>query len=120
MSFINRITIVSFFISIILAGCRQSPAVVIAPTLKSPVGTQEIYKATTSLTAKSVIVPLEPEADLAFVTSGYVESVNVHIGDIVHAGDTLVELDTVVLKAELARVESAVKAAKANMNIEKN
>jgi RND family efflux transporter MFP subunit len=119
MILINRIAIVSFLISLSLAGCSQSSAVTTSPTVSSPIDTQAIYNATTSLTAKSIIVPLEPETELAFITSGYVESVNVQIGDTVHAGDTLIRLDTVVLKAELARAESAVKAAKAEYEYQK-
>jgi membrane fusion protein, multidrug efflux system len=121
---ISRILFTSFLISLTLTSCSQSS---VAPstssptsTPNSPVSTQAIYDIDTSLTAKSIIVPAEPEIELAFITSGYIEHVNVQIGDTVHAGDTLIQLDTVVLAAQLARAESAVKAAKAEYEYRKS
>lgn len=121
---ISRILFTSFLISLTLTSCSQSS---VAPstssptsTPNSPVSTQAIYDIDTSLTAKSIIVPEEPEIELAFITSGYIEHVNVQIGDTVHAGDTLIQLDTVVLAAQLARAESAVKAAKAEYEYRKS
>jgi membrane fusion protein (multidrug efflux system) len=50
---------------------------------------------------------------LAFNISGLVQEVYIGIGDVVQVGDALVQLETVVLEANVARAESALQIAQA-------
>lgn len=58
--------------------------------------------------ASGVVMPAQ-EAKMAFALGGIVESVNVNVGDVVQAGDLLVELDNTSIKLELAQAERSLR-----------
>ena len=59
--------------------------------------------------ASAVVAPIE-YVELAFTTVGRVKSVEVKVGDEVSAGQTLVQLDTAVLEAQVTEAEYNLKA----------
>jgi HlyD family secretion protein len=63
-----------------------------------------------SVSASAVIVPLH-EARLSFTTVGRVTAVNVKVGDVVKAGDVLVQLDTAIQEARVKEAEANLTAA---------
>ena len=58
-----------------------------------------------SVTAEAIVVP-NTDAQLSFTAIGRVTNVNVQVGDVVKAGDVLVELDTLVLEAKVREAEA--------------
>ena len=58
-----------------------------------------------SVTAEAIVVPMT-DAQLSFTSVGRVTNVNVEVGDIVKAGDVLVELDTAIQEAKVREAES--------------
>ncbi|HLA86756.1 MAG TPA: efflux RND transporter periplasmic adaptor subunit [Anaerolineales bacterium] len=58
-----------------------------------------------SVSAAAVVVP-KSEARLSFTSVGRVTSVNVQVGDVVEAGQILVELDTAILEAKVKEAEA--------------
>src|SRR5512139_2782994 len=59
--------------------------------------------------ASAVVVPVD-YVELAFTTVGRVTSVEVKVGDEVTAGQTLVQLDTTVIEAQIKEAEFNVQA----------
>ncbi|MDP1714529.1 MAG: HlyD family efflux transporter periplasmic adaptor subunit [Anaerolineales bacterium] len=63
-----------------------------------------------TVSASAFVVPLS-EARLSFTSVGRVTSVHVEVGDLVEAGQVLVELDTSILEAKVKEAEANVAAA---------
>ena len=101
---------------LMLVGCGRLP--VAAPT-PYPITTTSgsVVKIDTSPVAKSELVPKDV-AKLAFNISGQVKSSNIEIGDEVHGGDVLVQLDTTALDADVTRAENALKVAQEQLNLQ--
>jgi membrane fusion protein (multidrug efflux system) len=66
------------------------------------------------ISASGVVVPLRT-ARLAFPATGRVKSVAVQVGDVVQAGQPLVQLDTAILEAKVREAEANLAAAQAQV-----
>ena len=99
------------------AGCAQpatSAAPVQAPTLAAtplpPIGAG----ASTAATASGKVVPAR-QAGLSLAATGWVQAVNVAVGDPVEAGTALLVLDSAASLAEVAQARAALLRAQANL-----
>ncbi|MBI5826048.1 MAG: HlyD family efflux transporter periplasmic adaptor subunit [Chloroflexi bacterium] len=96
-----------------LSACGQANTAESIPTI-SLNGGQTSSSAQTnsgdSVSAAGTIVP-RAEARLSFTGIGRVASVNVQVGDVVEAGQVLVELDTAILEAKVNEAESNLAVA---------
>jgi RND family efflux transporter MFP subunit len=63
-----------------------------------------------SVSASAIIVPVK-QAELSFANVGRVKAVDVNVGDQVTAGQTLVELDTMLLEAKVKEAEANLQVA---------
>lgn len=112
----NSFIILVIFFSFCLGGCPQEPTV--ATSKKSPVrpvrytilkAEQQGTKSTFSGTAVA-----DRESSLSFKVSGTVQSINVKVGDKVHTGDLLAQLDKTDLKVDLDSTRAGLTEAKAD------
>ena len=65
--------------------------------------------------ASAVVVPVDT-VELAFTTIGRVTSVEVKVGDEVTAGQTLVQLDTAIIEAQIKEAEFNVQALQSTLD----
>ena len=65
--------------------------------------------------ASAVVVPVDT-VELAFTTIGRVTSVEVKVGDEVTAGQTLVQLDTAIIEAQVAEAEFNLQALQSTLD----
>ena len=96
-----------------LAACGQAAAPEVIPTVSLGNAQPSVDSQTSSgdsVSAAAVIVPLSA-ARLSFTSVGRVTSVNVQVGDVVEAGQVLVELDTAILEAKVKEAESNLAVA---------
>lgn len=101
---------------ILFSGCGQaSPDVSAISSLSEP--SRPAIKLDTNPVARSQLVP-ENVAILAFIMSGKVENTFVEIGDEVHRGDVLVQLDTTTLSADVLRAENVLKIAQIQYDLQ--
>ncbi len=95
-------------LSLALAACGQSNTQRAIPTVVLNEGNSTSNQQPASgdtVSAAAIVVPLS-EAHLSFTTIGRVTSVNVEVGDLVEAGQVLVELDTSILQARVREAEA--------------
>ena len=109
-----KITIMISLLSLV-AGCNQLPVVVPA-TVSSTEIPRQVFAVEDGPAAKSEFVPKDT-SELAFSVYGRVQSTNVEIGDVVRNGDVLMQLETVLLNADLSHAENALEAAQAELKL---
>ena len=101
--------VVMMVIALVLAACGQSNTPVVLPTVSldggQPSSNTPQAGSGDSVSASAIIVPLS-DAQLSFTSVGRVRSVNVAVGDLVAAGDVLVELDTSILQGRVREAEA--------------
>lgn len=97
-------------IALVLSACGQANTQQAIPTVvlddgntNAPTNQQAVSG--NSVLAAGTIVP-KAEAHLSFTNVGRVTSVNVQVGDVVEAGQVLVELDTSILEAKVKEAEA--------------
>ncbi|MBI3152400.1 MAG: efflux RND transporter periplasmic adaptor subunit [Chloroflexi bacterium] len=97
-------------IALVLSACGQANTQQAIPTVvlddgntNAPTNQQAVSG--DSVLAAGTIVP-KAEARLSFTNVGRVTSVNVQVGDVVEAGQVLVELDTSILEAKVKEAEA--------------
>ncbi len=101
-------------LALLLAACGQNSTPTAIPTVS--LENNGISSSPTqsgngnSISASAEVVPLH-EARLSFTTIGRVTSVNVKVGDVVKAGDVLVQLDTTIQEARVSEAEANLLAA---------
>lgn len=97
-----------------LTACGQKPTPTAIPTVSLDNGGSSSAPAQSgngnSISASAVVIPLH-EARLSFAGVGVVTSVNVNVGDVVKAGDVLVQLDTAIQEARVREAEANLLAA---------
>lgn len=109
--------IIIIVITLLLSACGQSATPEAIPTISLDSGQPSSNPQPSSadtVSAAAVIVPLV-DAQLSFTSVGRVTSVNVEVGDLVKAGDVLVELDTSILEAKVREAEANLAYAKINL-----
>ena len=107
--------IVCSVLTIILTACGQAatPSAIPTVSLDNNNGSSSTTTQSgggNSVSASAIIVPLH-EARLSFTTVGRVTTVNVKVGDVVKAGDVLVQLDTAIQEARVSEAEANLLAA---------
>lgn len=97
-------------IALVLSACGQANTQQAIPTVvlddgntNAPTNQQAVSG--DSVLAAGTIVP-KAEARLSFTNVGRVTSVNVQVGDVVEAGQVLVQLDTAILEAKVKEAEA--------------
>ena len=100
----TRWILISIIFALALGACsaRATPAPSITESNPTPI-------AESGVNASAVVVPVD-YVELAFTIVGRVKSVEVKVGDEVTAGQTLVQLDTAVLEAQITEAEFNLKA----------
>ncbi|MEK6753128.1 MAG: HlyD family efflux transporter periplasmic adaptor subunit [Chloroflexota bacterium] len=105
--------IVSIF-ALALSACGQPGTPEAIPTISLEDGQSSANVPQTnsgdSVSATGTVVP-KAEARLSFTSVGRVTSVNVQVGDVVEAGQILIELDTAILEAKVNEAESNLAVA---------
>jgi multidrug efflux pump subunit AcrA (membrane-fusion protein) len=97
-------------VALALAGCGIANSPTPLPTIVlagNPTVTPSVHPAGISVTASGVVVPAQ-QAQLAFITSGNIKSVNVAAGDQVQAGQVLAQLDDTLQSIQLAADQQAL------------
>ena len=101
--------IVTIVIALALSACGASGTTEAIPTVvlssNNTQSTEPQSRGGDSVTAEAIVVPMT-DAQLSFAAIGRVTNVNVEVGDVVKAGDVLVELDTSVLEAKVREAEA--------------
>ena len=105
-----RWTILFTILTFALSAC--SALATPTPAATEPVSTPVIDS---GVNASAVVVPLDT-VELAFTTLGRVTAVEVKVGDEVTAGQTLVQLDTAVLEAQIAEAEFNIQALQSQLD----
>lgn len=80
----------------------------------TPVAIEPITQQQKVVSAEAFVVPVR-QAKIAFEVSGKVVDLPVHEGDVVKAGDVLVQLDDTTAQAALAEVEASMSARLADL-----
>lgn len=86
----------------------------IVPTVSSNTTTQAAPR-TAKVSANGKVVPAQ-KTTLSFALPGQVIDLRVDVGSTVKKGDVIARLDTSILDAEVAKAETAVKVAQANLD----
>ncbi len=105
--------IIMMVMALVLAACGQANTPQVIPTVSLDGGQTSSNTQTSSgnsVSASAIIVPLS-DAQLSFTTVGRVTSVNVEVGDVVDAGQVLVELDNLILEGRVREAEANLLAA---------
>ena len=100
---------------ILFSACSQAPAIAtLSETPRSTINVDNNPIVRSELVPKDIAV-------LSFMISGKIVSTYVEVGDEVHSGDNLVQLDTTALDAEVIRAENLLKIAQTqyDLSIEK-
>lgn len=99
-----------------LVGCSSKPAPKLAPTLVAAKVTPDAQPSSVGgmVKASGEIIPAQ-RASLGFPVGGRVQKIHVAEGDIVHAGDVLITLETAQLEAQAAGAKAALAAAQAQL-----
>jgi RND family efflux transporter MFP subunit len=102
--------IVLIIISLTLAACGSASIHEAIPTVildsgSDPAPSDNSSSSGGSVSASAIVVPVS-DAQLSFTSVGRVTSVNVRVGDVVKAGDVLVELDASILEAKVREAEA--------------
>ena len=115
-------------IALILLVVAGMPAMIVAcasPVVNAPMpsstsaASRVSIQSATSIRAIGTIASAN-QASLAFQMAGRVKQINVKEGDVVHAGDLLVSLDTTMLDLQIAQAQSALDTAQARLDQLKN
>lgn len=101
-----------------LAAC-SSPQTNTAPPPASSPATQVAVQALTHVRAIGTLASAN-QATLTFQAAGRVKQINVKEGDVVHAGDLLVALDTTMFDLQVAQAQAALDTAQARADQLKN
>jgi multidrug efflux pump subunit AcrA (membrane-fusion protein) len=99
-------------IGMTLAGCGQG-AQQGPPPLSVNAATAQRHDIATYITLDGQIAPLE-QATLSFQQSGPISAIYVNVGDRVHAGQLLAQIDPSTLRAQLAQAEATASQASAS------
>jgi len=114
----TKILFITITIALALSACSGSSTPEAVPTVILDSGQTSSTPQTGSagsVTASATVVPLT-EAQLSFTAVGRVMKVNVQVGDVVKAGDVLVELDTSILEAKVKEAEANLAYAQINLD----
>jgi RND family efflux transporter MFP subunit len=106
----SRWTLLLIIIALALGAC--APKAAPTPSVTEATSTPVIES---GVNASAVVVPVD-YVELAFTTVGRVTSVEVKVGDDVTAGQTLVQLDTAVLEAQIKEAEFNVQALQSTLD----
>ena len=100
--------LITIIIALTITACGIQATQEAIPTIVLDVGDTNNQPQTSSgsaVTASAVVVPIS-DASLSFPAIGRVTNVNVQVGDVVEAGQVLVELDTSILEAKVREAEA--------------
>lgn len=100
----TRWVLISIISALALGACSVGATPTLSITEANPTPIVE-----SGVNASAVVVPVD-YVELAFTTVGRVKSVEVKVGDEVTAGQTLVQLDTAVLEAQVTEADFNLKA----------
>lgn len=98
----------SMVMALVLVACGQASTPQAIPTISldgSQPSSNPQPSSGNTVSAAAIIVPVN-DAQLSFTSVGRVTSVNVQVGDVVEAGQILVELDTSILQAKVREAEA--------------
>lgn len=102
-------------LAITLAACSPAPVSTPMPVVPTAAPVKSLSPSSSSAVASGVIVPAQ-SVRLGFTLVGQVKTVDVTLGDVVQADQTLITLDTSVLDARVAEAEAALNATQVQYN----
>jgi len=97
-------------VALVLSACGQAATPTPLPTVAVDNSANGTSSTSTEAVASGEVVPVQV-VKLSFPLTGIVKSVNVAEGDPVKAGDTLAQLDTTILEAQVAQAKANVATA---------
>jgi HlyD family secretion protein len=110
-------------ILLVVAGMAAMIVACASPVVNAPMPSSAAprvsIQSATSIRAIGTIASAN-QASLAFQMAGRVKQINVKEGDVVHAGDLLVSLDTTMLDLQIAQAQAALDTAQARLDQLKN
>jgi len=105
----NIYLVIAVLLALTLSACGPSGTPDAIPTIvldaNNAPSNDPQPKSGDSITAEAIVVPMS-DVQLSFTAVGRVTNVNVEVGDVINAGDVLVELDTSVLEAKVREAEA--------------
>jgi HlyD family secretion protein len=106
-----------FFFSILLmAACKDGTAPTPEPTVSVNGTADQVGLSTGNIRANGVLLPAQHMA-LSFGNGGFIQNVEVDVGQFVTAGQVLISLDPTEAKLALQRAEAELAAAQASYNL---
>lgn len=98
-----------------VVGCtgQSTPSATFTPT-PQPESSSAYADTTSMINANGILMPLQ-QVTLSFGVSGFVEAVEVELGERVQAGQVLASLDTTQLRRAVAQAELELKSAQARL-----
>ncbi len=113
MKYIN----ISLFVAIlILTACSSGAESSTMPTPVVEQTTPVSYASPTNIRANGILLPVQ-QMELSFGSGGFIEAVEVGVGETVSAGQTLVRLDSTEAGLALQQAETELAAAQANYDL---
>ena len=108
---------ISLFVAIlILTACSSWAESSPMPTPVVEQTTPVSYASPTNIRANGILLPIR-QMELSFDSGGFIEAVEVGVGETVSAGQTLVRLDSTEAGLELQHAEAELAAAKVNYDL---
>ena len=98
------------------AACGPTSSPTPLPTVVLSTGNSPSTSVAAQVTASGRVVPAH-EAHLAFAAPGIVETVSVSVGDTVHAGDVLIQLDPTAAQLQLDQAQRALREMTSSASI---
>jgi HlyD family secretion protein len=106
-----------FLLSILLlAACSAGTDPTPAPTVPAEGATGQVELSPTNIRANGIVLPVRQMA-LSFGNGGFIQNVEVDVGQFVKEGQILVELDSTEAKLALQRAEAELAAAQASHDL---
>jgi len=108
--------ILFFLVLLLLTGCSNGKDTSPAPTIYAEQTTTETYVSPANIRANGILLPIK-QMELSFGVGGFIEKVEVGVGESVSAGQKLVRLDTTEAELALKQAEAELAAAQANYDL---
>lgn len=104
------------FVILFLTACSSAADITPLPTTIVEQNTSENFASSTNIRANGILLPIQ-KMELSFGTGGFIEAVEVGVGESVSAGQPLAHLDTSEATFALQQAEAALATAQANYDL---
>ena len=104
------------FMLLLLTACGGGEVTTPAPTESAEQTIPGTYSSPSNIRANGILLPIQ-KMELSFGGGGFIERVEVRVGEVVQVGQVLVRLDTTEANLTLQQLEARLAAAQANYDL---